>query len=193
MSNINPDNGIWSLSIAAKRHKCDLMLAAIIGMLYTPESVIDVGCGDGRYCAIFKAYGWKEVVGFEGTKNIKSLGIYDNIVNIDLTKPLYPEKYIKKYDLVLCLEVGEHIPLRYEQIFINNLCLFVGKELILSWAPIGQYSASGHVNCRNKDYIIEQIEDRGLKYNEGKTNFLQEYASLKWLKENLMLFEKAEL
>ena len=186
MSNIDKETGIWSMDIACKRHKCDFMLAATIGLLYSPTTFVDVGCGDGRYCKIFKAYGWKNVVGVEGTENITSLGVYDNIIEADLTKELH----LEKYSLVLCLEVGEHIPKKYEQVFIDNLCSFVGKELILSWAPLGQYSASGHVNLQPKDYIIIEVEKRGLKYIESKVDSLQEYASFSWFKKNLMVFEK---
>ena len=203
MSSIDKETGIWALDIACKRHKCDLMLAAIIGFTYSPETFIDIGCGDGRYCKIFKAYGWKNVVGIEGTKGVKNLGVFDSIVEADLTKHIsIPELFTirtsgnvvslsyNKWDLVMCLEVGEHIPKKYEQVFIDNLCSFVGKELILSWAPPGQYSASGHVNLQSKDYIISEVEKRGLKLIVSKAGFLQEYASFSWFKKNLMVFEK---
>ncbi len=187
MSNVDKDTGIWLLSIATKRHKCDFVLAAIIGYTYTPKSFIDVGCGDGRYCAIFKAYGWEDVVGLDGTEDIKSLGIYDRITKCDLTKPIYTET---KAELVLCLEVGEHIPKEHEQVFLNNLCFFVEDELILSWAIPGQYSASGHVNCQPQEYVIKEIEKRGFKYCSTKSEYLKDCASFKWFKENLMIFKK---
>lgn len=197
MSSIDKETGIWSLDIACKRHKCDLMLSGVIGYLYSPKTFADVGCGDGRYCKIFKAYGWKNVVGYEGTKNISNLGVYDNIINVNLTKPFcnYPSSMSSdtggsSYELVICLEVGEHIPKKYEDVFIDNLCNFVDKELILSWAPPGQYSASGHVNLQSKDYVIKKLEKKGFKYNSGKAGFLQEYASFSWFKKNLMVFEK---
>jgi 2-polyprenyl-3-methyl-5-hydroxy-6-metoxy-1,4-benzoquinol methylase len=186
-SNVNPYNGIWSLEIAARRHKCDLMLAAIIGMTFSPKSTADIGCGNGQYCAILKAYGWKDVVGYEGTKNVTSLGYYNDIRYVDLTQKLL---VANPYDLVLCLEVGEHIPPQHEQIFLDNLCKFASNDMVLSWAPHDQYSASGHVNCQKKEYIISEVEKRGFKFNSSKTNFIMEYASFPWFRRNLMVFKK---
>ena len=61
MPNVDPNTGIWSMDIAKRRHRCDLLLAAGIGTLYDPCLTADVGCGDGKYCNILKAYGWKDV------------------------------------------------------------------------------------------------------------------------------------
>ena len=187
MSNVDKETGIWSLNIAKKRHKCDLILAATIGVNYYPDSTADIGCGNGQYCGIFKSYGWKKVVGYEGTDDVHKLGYYKDIIRIDLTKKLHK---LPKYDLVLCLEVGEHIPPQHEQIFIDNLCAFCDNDLILSWASPGQYSASGHVNCKSRSYIIEQFEKRGFKYNHKKSQVLMLNAQFSWFKKNLMVFKK---
>ena len=137
---INLETGIWSLDVAKKRHRCDLLLAARIGMLYHPEKAADLGCGNGRYCAIFKSYGWPVVHGYEGTPNIESLEIYNDVMQLDLTKRRWVGM---KYDFVLCLEVGEHIPVQHEQVFLDNVAEFTAKDLIFSWAIPGQ-GGKGH-------------------------------------------------
>ena len=52
--------------------------------------VADVGCGDGWYAMMLNKI-WKnaKVHGYEGTKDIVSLGVYDDIFTIDLTKIRY--------------------------------------------------------------------------------------------------------
>lgn len=183
MSNVDKETGIWSLTIAKKRHKCDLDLVDIIYAFYEPRTMADVGCGSGMYCKEFATFGWN-VVGYEGTKDVISLGEYDKIIQIDLTTKLK----VPKYDLTICLEVGEHIPKKHEKRFLDNLCLFVKKDLILSWAPEGQYSASGHVNCRPREYIIAELEKRNLFYHKLKSEFLRKDASFSWFQNNLMVF-----
>ena len=103
------------------------------------------------------------MVGYEGTKEIASLGVYDIIIVCDLTKQ--DLDFSGGFDFVLCLEVGEHIPQKHEQTFINNIFRAVKKDLVLSWAPPGQYSASGHFNCREKEYIIAELYKRGLYFD----------------------------
>jgi len=187
MTNVDPETGIWSMKIARKRHKTDYMLAAAIGCMYSPKRVADVGCGPGYYCRIFKAYGWPIVHGFEGTAGIEGLGIYNSIFMVDLTKEITG---FEPYDLVICLEVGEHIPPQHEDMLINNICKLAYKDLILSWAPLGQYSASGHVNCRPRSYVINKFGMGGFRYLEDKTWILQHRADFSWFKKNIMVFER---
>ena len=184
MSGINEETGIWSLEVAKKRHRCDLLLAARIGMLYLPNKAADLGCGSGKYCSIFQAYEWPVVHGYEGTPDIASLGVYEDIFIVDLTKRRWVDI---DYDFVLCLEVGEHIPEKYEQVFIDNVCEFAKKDLVLSWAIPGQ-GGKGHFNERSNEYVISEFVKRGFKFDEKKSRGLRKYISLKWFKNTIMVF-----
>jgi hypothetical protein len=176
--------GRWSLKTAKKRHRFDYHLAARIGELWAPKQFADLGCGNGRYCAVFKAYGWPVVHGYEGTQRIISLGIYEDIFILDLTIKRWVEI---PYDLVMCLEVGEHIPKKYEQIFIDNVCDFAIKDLILSWGIPGQ-GGKGHVNEQPNDYVVNELYRRGFRYDKGRTRDLRAHSSLKWFKDTIMVF-----
>ncbi|MHC4237151.1 MAG: methyltransferase domain-containing protein [Planctomycetota bacterium] len=187
MANVDPETGIWSLHIAKKRHQVDYVLAAAIATYYDiPEYAADVGCGLGHYCRYFNFHHW-QIVGYEGTEGVMSLGVWHNIIQMDLT---VPQTLITPYDFVLCLEVGEHIPQKHEQSFLDNLNKFVGKDLVMSWAVPGQYSASGHVNNQPNEYIIEQMWNRGLKYQKKMTRILRYYSNLKWFKNTIMVFKR---
>lgn len=182
---IDTKTGIWSIKMSRK-HKCDYLLAGAIATYYKPKKFADLGCGDGRYCAIFKSIGWDVVHGYEGTKDIKSLGIYDDIITMDLTKRRYVDI---NYDLVLSLEVGEHIPRKHEQTFIQNVCEFASKYLVLSWAVPGQGGA-GHCNEQPNEYIIEQFKNRGLRLSKIMTQTLREHSSLSWFQNTVMAFKR---
>jgi len=186
MSHVD-EKGIWDLYIAKKRHKLDLYLAAAITDWYFPTAVADIGCGIGKYCVVFKAFGWSLVHGYEGTKNIGAIAVYDKIFEVDLSAPV---EFTFNYDLVLFLEVGEHVPEQYEQVLIDNVCRASTDIIIASWATPGQYSASGHVNCKPRKYIIEQFEKRGFECNRVQSAGLREKAGLPWFKKNLMEFRR---
>lgn len=185
MNKIDKKTGIWSIKLANK-HKHDFLLAGAIGTYYSPKLFADVGCGDGTYCAVFKSFGWLEIHGYEGTPKISSLGVYDNIMTVDLSKKRYVDI---KYDLVLCLEVGEHIPKEHEQVFIDNICEYTTKDLILSWAIPGQ-GGKGHYNEQSNDYVIDQFKKRNFKINDKMSRILRGYSSLKWFKDTIMVFRR---
>jgi SAM-dependent methyltransferase len=183
---IDRETGIWDLKIAKKRHRYDDKLVEYIAATYKPaKSVADLGCGKGDYCKYLKEHGIPLVHGYEGTPDIKKISTYDDITVIDLTKRRYVGT---SYDLVLCLEVGEHIPQKYEQILIDNICEFIGKDLILSWAIPGQGGA-GHFNEQPNEYIIDEFTKRGLIFDEDSSMRLRDAASFKWFKNTLMKFE----
>jgi tryptophanyl-tRNA synthetase len=60
----------------------------------------------------------------------------------------------------------------FAQNFIDNICTSSTKYLIISWAIEGQ-GGDGHVNCRNNDYVINEISKRNFHYDEKLTHFLQ--------------------
>ena len=83
---LDEESGIWNLNLAKRSHSYDPVLAGAIGYYFKPKRVADLGCGTGRYCKIFEAFGW-DVDGYEGTEGIRKLGIYDNIHLFDLSQP----------------------------------------------------------------------------------------------------------
>lgn len=183
---IDKNSGIWNLEMAKKHHIYDPVLAGAIGNMFKPKRVADLGCGTGIYCRIFEAFGWK-VDGYEGTPGIIEMGIYDNIHLLDLSQPI--SGVDTEYDLVICLEVGEHIPKKYENIFINNVSKFVTKYLVLSWAIPGQ-GGKGHFNERENKYIMRKLGEKGLHTHKRKSKVLRYYSTLKWFKNTIMVMEK---
>lgn len=179
------DSGVWSLDTAKKRHRYDSKLADYIAMSYKNiASVADVGCGTGNYCKCLKDSGIPIVHGYEGTVGIKEIAVYDDIMTVDLTK----RRWVGiNYDLVICLEVGEHVPKNYEQVFIDNVCRYVSKDLILSWAVPGQGGA-GHFNELSNEYVIRELSKRGFVFDAERSEELRKHATFKWFKNTILFF-----
>ena len=94
------------------------------------------------------------------------------------------------FDWTISVEVGEHIDKKYESIFLDNLVALCRRGVILTWAVPGQ-AGFRHINCQNNDYIIEQMEQRGLTYDEKQSmHFRKSVTSLKWLRRTIMVFWK---
>ena len=95
----------------------------------------------------------------------------------------------KKYECVISLEVGEHIPKEKEQIFLDNLDRHCKQCIILSWALPGQ-GGDGHYNEQSNDYIVSEMEKRNYKHWEEASNYFRNSVSLWWFKKTIMVFLK---
>lgn len=181
------DLGFWETTDATG-HVHDKSLAEALGsylLITDHKTVVDFGCGLGDYAKAFMALNL-DVEAFDGNPNTETLTKGIGRV-LDLSKPFYLQK---KFDAVMSLEVGEHIPAEFEDVFISNITKHVKKTLIISWAVEGQ-GGDGHVNCKNNDYIIAQIEERGFKYNKKASTELRKAATnASWFSYTLMVFNK---
>lgn len=184
---IDRNSGIWDLETAKKRHRYDPGLAGCITRLYgSVKSVADLGCGLGDYCKYLKEHGIPLVHGYEGTPDIKEIAVYDDIMVLDLSK----RRWVGiNYELVLAIEVGEHLPVEHEETFINNVLEFTKKDLVLSWAIPGQ-GGEGHFNEQSNEYIIAKFMGAGLRFERKRTWALRQASTLRWFKNTAMAFRR---
>jgi hypothetical protein len=147
------------------------------------KTLVDFGCGPAFYVNNIK-----DIVEFEAYDGNPNTPLLTNGLAkvMDLSKEV---NLNKKFDCVLSLEVGEHIPKEYEEIFINNLVRHTDNMIILSWAIVGQ-GGDGHVNCQNNDYIINQMQKRGFIYNKELSDCVRSKNVVSWFKNTFMIFEK---
>ena len=192
ISHILDYRGYWTSMDEINTHSFDKPLCdAIIKMckdekcpwIKRLKTIIDIGCGDGSYTTHFNNNGFK-CVGYDGNLLTPEISV-DSCYVKDFSDPVD----VGKYDLVLCLEVGEHIPVEYEQTFLDNICRAAKNDIILSWAIIGQ-KGNGHVNCRNNDYIINEMLTRKFNLDTDRSNFLRKQATLDWFGATIMYFQK---
>jgi hypothetical protein len=178
------ERGIWTSTDETSTHLFDKKLCdAIIKGLNPNMSVVDIGCGNGAYTMAIREAGIR-CVGYDGSPLTEELT--NGICKImDFS---YPVK-VGRYDVVLSLEVGEHIPVEFESIFIDNLVRASKRFIILSWA-IEDQPGTGHINCRNNDYIIDQMDKRGFFYCPEASQILRINSELPWFKDTLMVFER---
>jgi cyclopropane fatty-acyl-phospholipid synthase-like methyltransferase len=179
------ERGYWLSTDETSTHVCDIDLTyAVIHLIKDRlKTIIDIGCGNGEYTRIFLKNGFA-CIGLDGSPLTPELS--NNLCKImDFSESVD----IGKFDLVFCLEVGEHIPSEYEQTFIDNICRASKNDIILSWAVEGQ-GGTGHVNERNNDYVIKEMSIRGFEIDNESTNFLRKQCKIPWFKGTIMYFKK---
>lgn len=120
-----------------------------VNTVLRPASILDVGCGAGAWLSVHSELGLRDVVGIDGTYVDRSVLMIDE-------SSFFPKDISKcfdlgrTFDLVQCLEVGEHIPERCSNVLVDNLVRH-GKRILFSAATRGQ-GGENHVNEQGYDY-----------------------------------------
>jgi hypothetical protein len=182
---------IWSLEDAKKYHVHSRGLSEWLCNNLDPRyPVFDFGCGKGTYVAALIRSGFS-ALGFEGTPGISEIADVDLVLTQDITRPMSPPK---RKGSVICIEVMEHVLPEQQRSVLNNLVAYCNDTMVLSWAIPGQ-AGHGHNNCRDEEYVIGQMADRGFYRHAGLTKQARIHAHngdpyLQFFNNSLHVFKK---
>ncbi|MGI8965602.1 MAG: class I SAM-dependent methyltransferase [Limisphaerales bacterium] len=164
------------------------VVAPLILNLVAPQSVVDVGCGPGGWLEIFQKHGVKDILGMDGSwvPLDKLRMARENFVVTDLTKPL-PAK--RRFDLVVCLEVAEHLEAQFAETLINSL-VALGEAVLFSAAIPGQRGFQ-HVNEQFQEYWAEKFRARDFEcYDFIRPQIWNNRSVSFYYCQNMLLFVK---
>jgi SAM-dependent methyltransferase len=121
------------------------IVAPLVSALVAPKCVVDFGCGLGTWLRAFKENGSTEILGLDGkwcNKNLLLKNITEQELKVvDLEEPIVLDK---TYDLVISLEVAEHLSEKCADIFVQSL-VNAGKVILFS-AAIPKQGGMNHIN-----------------------------------------------
>jgi len=167
----------------------ELLVPEILKML-NPKSVVDIGCGLATFLSIFKRYGVSDILGIDGKWVNKEL-LFKNINPNEFLEQDLEQLFIlkKKYDLVLSLEVAEHIHQNYADIFVENLVN--SGEVILFSAAIPNQGGQNHINEQWLSYWEEKFSKFNYKILDVIRPIIWDNSEIFWwYKQNTVLFVK---
>lgn len=150
-----------------------------------PQSILDVGCGTGTWLRAANELGVTDIFGVDGV-NISERQLLispQRFVQIDLTTPW---NLGRKFDVVLCLEVAEHLDEAYAGNLIDMLTKH-GDSIYFSAACPGQ-EGQHHVNCQWPAYWQELFNRRGFVCRDDlRWQIWDDPAVEPWYKQNMFI------
>lgn len=183
-------NGAFSKEFASrKRWKLNSGLQNAIKEATEPgDMVLDVGAGVGRYVEWLNELE-RLAVGLDGTQGIEGLSD-GRVMELDFTSDDASDhiqfRHPEGFDLVLCIEVIEHIPVRLMSAFMDNLAKINTINWMVSCATINQRGRD-HVSCHQPYWVTSQFGLRGIEVDEPETERLRTIAGKGWNHKLLML------
>ncbi|MGB3511111.1 MAG: Wzt carbohydrate-binding domain-containing protein [Microcoleaceae cyanobacterium] len=155
---------------------------------FSEISIVDVGCGDGTWLSVFKDYGFKKCLGIDGdyvTPDLLQISPSE-FLSKDLTLPL---EINQKFDLVLSLEVAEHLPFECADTFVESL-VNLGKIIVFSAAIPGQ-GGEEHINEQWPNYWVDRFKRKEYLVIDCLRKKIWENDRVEpWYAQNILVFIK---
>ena len=166
------------------------VVAPIVLALHATESILDIGCGQGEWLDAFLAcrdHDWPlEVVGVD-----IAAPDGEHYLRHDLTKPLYlgvaPDWDARRFDLVVSLEVGEHLPEEAADTYVDTIVRH-GGDILFSAAVPGQ-EGKGHINCQPHEYWHDKFTARGYQVVDSiRPRIAYNSQVSPWYRDNIFMY-----
>jgi SAM-dependent methyltransferase len=171
------------------RESAKVIVPLIIDLLH-PKSVADVGCGLGAWLAEFYLAGITDIQGLDGqwVEEEQLLIPRDRFRRVDLSQPFMLER---RFDVVVSLEVAEHLPQDAAAGFVKSLAQ-LGDAHVFS-AAIPHQGGTGHVNEQWPGYWVNLFAVHGLAALDPiRLPVWEEERVAWWYAQNVLVFATEE-
>jgi SAM-dependent methyltransferase len=170
----------------AQNRESALTILGIVNEYLKPQSVLDIGCGLGTWLAVARELGAGNVHGVDGNWLDRSkLAIDSSLVTLcDLENGISLDR---RFDLAICLEVGEHLFERAAPTLVASLTKH--SDLVLFSAAIPFQGGHHHVNERFLDYWESLFAAQGFRALDFiRPRIWTDSRILWWLRQNVVVF-----
>ena len=189
-NNLGYDSSFYAESLDTKGERYKKLANSIIQQ-FSPQSVVDIGCGAGGICIELQKQGVEIVKGYDFSEDALAIARKSGLkytAQVDLTQT---SLISDQSDVCLCLEVAEHLP----SVYANNLC-----KLLSSIAPVLIFTAAKpgqgghlHFNEQPPEYWFNLFRQYGMEFSSQDTeSMLNSFHGIYMgdYQENLMIFHK---
>lgn len=166
------------------------VVVPLVMQLIRPRRVLDVGCGVGTWLSVFDESGVAEIQGVDGDYVDQSMLHVpaERFRAHDLRQPL---NLGEQFDLVVSLEVAEHLPASCAEGFVKTLTAH-GPVVLFSAATPSQ-GGTEHVNEQWPEYWLKLFEARGYDVVDCLRKRLWRNEEVEWCyAQNILLYVRSD-
>jgi SAM-dependent methyltransferase len=161
------------------------LLPHVVGILRV-RSVLDVGCGAGAWLAAYGDLAVSDHLGVDGDYVDRSMLLVaaTKFIPRDISIPF---DLARQFDLVQCLEVGEHIPTAASATLVDNIVRH-GKLVLFSAAVPGQ-GGEDHINEQPYEFWRTLFAQRSFRLFDFLRPRIQGDDTIEpWYRRNVLFF-----
>jgi SAM-dependent methyltransferase len=172
-------------SYASARRIAPLVLAVV-----PARSMLDVGCGTGHFLRAFREAGVNEITGIDGDHVPRDLLVIEreHFVTCDLSQGFDLKR---EYELVVSLEVAEHLPPASAESFIASLVRHAPVTVFSAAIPF--QGGTAHLNERWPSYWAQLFARHGYRaYDILRPSIWRDDQVAWWYRQNILLFANTQ-
>jgi SAM-dependent methyltransferase len=164
------------------------VVVPIVMELAPIRSVLDIGCGTGAWLSVFSERGVADLVGIDGEDVPPEALLIDagRLVRADLAKPF---DLGRRFDLVVSLEVGEHLVRGSAETLVGSIARH--GDLVLFSAAIPGQAGTHHVNTQWPSWWAELFRARGYEvFDVVRPRIWRHESVALWYRNNAVVYAR---
>ncbi|WP_060937670.1 methyltransferase domain-containing protein [Mycolicibacterium chlorophenolicum] len=162
------------------------LVIPLVKDIVDPRSVLDVGCGVGTWINAWLQAGVEDALGVDGDyvdRNLLQCPA-DKFVSHDLNAPL---SLARRFDLVTCLEVAEHLPDYSAPTLVKSLIQH--GDVVMFSAAVPNQGGTHHVNEQWPSYWVALFDTHGFNpYDLIRPRIWFNDRIEWWYRQNILIF-----
>jgi SAM-dependent methyltransferase len=151
------DGGFYADQVEGSAQSAAVVLPIVFGV-FTPASVIDVGCGQGAWLAAAGRLGSARLTGLDGDW-VDRAALRSARIDFRPTDLAGTITIDVRHDLCISVEVAEHLPAARADAFVEALCK--ASDVVLFSAAVPQQGGTEHVNEERASRWAARFDSRG--------------------------------
>ncbi len=171
----------------SSRESAEVLVPILVDLL-APKSVVDIGCGAGSFPVRFLREGLVDVVGVEGE--------WVRTAPVSLPRERYRFADLaegfdlgRRFDLVVCLEVAEHIDAARADTVVATLARH--GDVIAFSAAVPSQGGTHHVNLQWPEYWARRFRARGfVPFDPVRPKVLEDPRVAVYYAQNLIVYAR---
>jgi len=182
------DGSFYEAQIDGSRTSAALVLDHLFER-WKPASLADVGCGRGAWLAAAESLGVQKLHGVDGpwVTTADLLSRTATLHSVDLQASGGQFSIGERSDMVICVEVAEHLTESAGRSLVRSLC--ATADVVLFSAAVPGQGGVGHINLQWQSYWTSAFEEHGYTPIDALRPALWSRSEIRfWYRQNCLLY-----